>query len=99
MSELRIRTDQSEQSAAPPFIDLKSCLCLLLNILHFHRELKAAGEITIEIPTKACAGQENVILSLEHVQVEASIEYTRRGDLHITLTSPAGENEGKKDMG
>uniref|UniRef100_A0A665T7K9 Neuroendocrine convertase 1 n=1 Tax=Echeneis naucrates TaxID=173247 RepID=A0A665T7K9_ECHNA len=54
------------------------------------RELKAAGEITIEIPTKACAGQENAIRSLEHVQVEASIEYTRRGDLHITLTSPAG---------
>uniref|UniRef100_A0A3B4VKW6 Neuroendocrine convertase 1 n=1 Tax=Seriola dumerili TaxID=41447 RepID=A0A3B4VKW6_SERDU len=54
------------------------------------RELKAAGEITIEIPTKACAGQENTVRSLEHVQVEASIEYTRRGDLHITLTSPAG---------
>ncbi|XP_037535111.1 neuroendocrine convertase 1 [Nematolebias whitei] len=58
---------------------------------HFQpRELKAAGEITIEIPTKACAGQENAVRSLEHVQVEASIEYTRRGDLHITLTSPAG---------
>uniref|UniRef100_A0A672YAN0 Neuroendocrine convertase 1 n=1 Tax=Sphaeramia orbicularis TaxID=375764 RepID=A0A672YAN0_9TELE len=56
------------------------------------RELKAAGEITIEIPTKACAGQENAVRSLEHVQVEASIEYTRRGDLHITLTSPAGTN-------
>lgn len=56
-----------------------------------HRELKAAGEITIEIPVKACEGQENAVRSLEHVQVEASIEYTRRGDLHITLTSPAGE--------
>lgn len=56
-----------------------------------YRELKAAGEITIEIPTKACVGQENAVLSLEHVQVEASIEYTRRGDLHITLTSPAGK--------
>lgn len=54
------------------------------------RELKAAGEITIEIPTKACEGQENTVKSLEHVQVEASIAYTRRGDLHITLTSPAG---------
>lgn len=55
-----------------------------------HRELKAAGEITIEIPTKACEGQVNAVHSLEHVQVEASIEYTRRGDLHITLTSPSG---------
>ncbi|KAK0151327.1 Neuroendocrine convertase 1 [Merluccius polli] len=54
------------------------------------RALKAAGEITIEIPTKACAGQPNAVRSLEHVQVEASIEYTRRGDLHITLTSPSG---------
>uniref|UniRef100_A0AAY4AF72 Neuroendocrine convertase 1 n=1 Tax=Denticeps clupeoides TaxID=299321 RepID=A0AAY4AF72_9TELE len=54
------------------------------------RPLKAAGEITIEIPTKACAGQENAVKFLEHVQVEASIEYTRRGDLHITLTSPSG---------
>lgn len=54
------------------------------------RELKAAGEITVEIPTRACRGQDNQVLSLEHVQVEASIEYTRRGDLHITLTSPAG---------
>uniref|UniRef100_A0A3B4AHS3 Neuroendocrine convertase 1 n=1 Tax=Periophthalmus magnuspinnatus TaxID=409849 RepID=A0A3B4AHS3_9GOBI len=54
------------------------------------RELKASGEITIEIPTHACRGQENAVLSLEHVQVEASIEYTRRGDLHITLTSPSG---------
>uniref|UniRef100_A0A8C7PQ70 Neuroendocrine convertase 1 n=1 Tax=Oncorhynchus mykiss TaxID=8022 RepID=A0A8C7PQ70_ONCMY len=54
------------------------------------RALKAAGEITIEIPTKACAGQNNAVLSLEHVQVEASIEYTRRGDLHIKLTSPSG---------
>lgn len=54
------------------------------------RDLKAAGEISIEIPTKACEGQGNAIKSLEHVQVEASIEYTRRGDLHITLTSPSG---------
>lgn len=55
-----------------------------------YRPLKAAGEISIEIPTKACAGQANSIESLEHVQVEVSIEYTRRGDLHITLTSPSG---------
>ncbi|XP_058488774.1 neuroendocrine convertase 1 isoform X2 [Solea solea] len=66
--------------------------CIIRDDSFQPRELKAAGEITIEIPTKACAGQENAIHSLEHVQVEASIEYTRRGDLHITLTSPAGTN-------
>lgn len=68
--------------------------CFILCYFHAPlRELKAAGEISIEIPTKACEGQENAIKSLEHVQVEASIEYTRRGDLHITLTSPAGEGQ------
>uniref|UniRef100_A0A7N6FLQ4 Neuroendocrine convertase 1 n=1 Tax=Anabas testudineus TaxID=64144 RepID=A0A7N6FLQ4_ANATE len=67
-------------------------LCIVRDDSFQPRELKAAGEITIEIPTKACAGQDNAVHSLEHVQVEASIEYTRRGDLHITLTSPAGTN-------
>ncbi|XP_048450874.1 neuroendocrine convertase 1 isoform X2 [Rhincodon typus] len=56
------------------------------------KALKAGGEITIEIPTTACEGQDNNIKALEHVQLEATIEYTRRGDLHITLTSPAGTN-------
>lgn len=45
----------------------------------------------VEIPTRACEGQENVIKSLEHVQFEATIEYSRRGDLHVTLTSAAGK--------
>uniref|UniRef100_A0A2K5YTY2 Neuroendocrine convertase 1 n=1 Tax=Mandrillus leucophaeus TaxID=9568 RepID=A0A2K5YTY2_MANLE len=54
------------------------------------RALKANGEVIIEIPTKACEGQENAIKSLEHVQFEATIEYSRRGDLHVTLTSAAG---------
>uniref|UniRef100_A0A6Q2ZFF5 Neuroendocrine convertase 1 n=1 Tax=Esox lucius TaxID=8010 RepID=A0A6Q2ZFF5_ESOLU len=65
-------------------------LCIVRDDSFQPRALKAAGEITIEIPTKACAGQDNSVVSLEHVQVEASIEYTRRGDLHITLTSPSG---------
>ncbi|KAL7844134.1 hypothetical protein SRHO_G00226730 [Serrasalmus rhombeus] len=64
--------------------------CIVRDDTFQPRPLKAAGEISIEIPTKACAGQTNSIESLEHVQVEASIEYTRRGDLHITLTSPSG---------
>ncbi|KAK1345107.1 hypothetical protein QTO34_013814 [Cnephaeus nilssonii] len=54
------------------------------------RALKANGEVIIEIPTRACEGQENAITSLEHVQFEATIEYSRRGDLHVTLTSAAG---------
>ncbi|KAL2294807.1 hypothetical protein Nmel_008558 [Mimus melanotis] len=54
------------------------------------RLLKANEEVIIEIPTKACEGQENSIASLEHVQLEATIEYSRRGDLHVTLVSPSG---------
>ncbi|XP_041043007.1 neuroendocrine convertase 1 [Carcharodon carcharias] len=66
--------------------------CIVKDNTFESRALKAGGEITIEIPTKACEGQDNNIKALEHVQLEATIEYTRRGDLHITLTSPAGTN-------
>ncbi|XP_073744484.1 neuroendocrine convertase 1 isoform X3 [Callorhinus ursinus] len=54
------------------------------------RALKGNGEVIIEIPTRACEGQDNALKSLEHVQFEATIEYSRRGDLHVTLTSAAG---------
>lgn len=57
---------------------------------NFDRLLRANEEVIIEIPTKACEGQENSIASLEHVQLEATIEYSRRGDLHVTLVSPSG---------
>ncbi|XP_032873196.1 neuroendocrine convertase 1 [Amblyraja radiata] len=66
--------------------------CIVRDNTFESRPLKAGGEITVEIPTKACEGQANHITALEHVQLEATIEYTRRGDLHITLTSPAGTN-------
>ncbi|XP_069914593.1 proprotein convertase subtilisin/kexin type 4 isoform X8 [Oryctolagus cuniculus] len=38
----------------------------------------------------ACAGRGNWIRSLEHVQVQLSLTYSRRGDLQISLTSPMG---------
>ncbi|VFV46673.1 proprotein convertase subtilisin kexin [Lynx pardinus] len=38
----------------------------------------------------ACAGRANHIRSLEHVQVQLSLSYSRRGDLEISLTSPMG---------
>uniref|UniRef100_A0A8C6E314 Proprotein convertase subtilisin/kexin type 4 n=1 Tax=Moschus moschiferus TaxID=68415 RepID=A0A8C6E314_MOSMO len=38
----------------------------------------------------ACAGHANSIRSLEHVQVQLSLSYSRRGDLEISLTSPMG---------
>ncbi|XP_076977422.1 proprotein convertase subtilisin/kexin type 4 isoform X3 [Tamandua tetradactyla] len=38
----------------------------------------------------ACTGHPNYIRSLEHVQVQLSLTYSRRGDLEIVLTSPMG---------
>ena len=38
----------------------------------------------------ACIGHANYIRSLEHVQVQLSLSYSRRGDLEISLTSPMG---------
>ncbi|XP_065555711.1 proprotein convertase subtilisin/kexin type 4 isoform X7 [Lathamus discolor] len=37
-----------------------------------------------------CSGRTKRIRSLEHVQVQLSLSYSRRGDLVITLTSPMG---------
>ncbi|XP_053330669.1 neuroendocrine convertase 1 isoform X2 [Spea bombifrons] len=65
-------------------------ICVVMDSGFKPRFLRAEGEIIVEIPTKACEGQDNYVKSLEHLQLETTIEYTRRGDLHITLTSPSG---------
>ncbi|KAG9487990.1 hypothetical protein GDO78_007669 [Eleutherodactylus coqui] len=65
-------------------------VCIVKDSDFAPRILKSEDEITIEIPTRACEGQDNFIMSLEHMQFEVTIEYSRRGDLHITLTSPSG---------
>lgn len=36
--------------------------------------------------------EKNHIKYLEHVQLYVTIEYSRRGDLHLNLTSPNGTN-------
>ncbi|XP_070230969.1 proprotein convertase subtilisin/kexin type 4 isoform X8 [Bos mutus] len=61
---------------------------------------RPAGEALAPIPilpvmhvrknVSACAGHANSIRSLEHVQVQLSLSYSRRGDLEISLTSPMG---------
>uniref|UniRef100_A0A6J0SNP4 Proprotein convertase subtilisin/kexin type 4 isoform X1 n=1 Tax=Pogona vitticeps TaxID=103695 RepID=A0A6J0SNP4_9SAUR len=40
--------------------------------------------------TPACQGGTKAIRSLEHVQAQLSLRYSRRGDLFISLTSPMG---------
>nr|XP_032829914.1 neuroendocrine convertase 1-like [Petromyzon marinus] len=64
--------------------------CVVTDDRFTPRWLGNGREVSVEIPTRGCEGQENEIRSLEHVQLETTLEYTRRGDLHITLTSPTG---------
>ncbi|XP_078620006.1 neuroendocrine convertase 1-like [Branchiostoma floridae x Branchiostoma japonicum] len=53
------------------------------------RDLGNGEEIIIEMETDGCRGN-NHVEALEHVQVKTTIDYTRRGDLRIVLTSPSG---------
>ncbi|XP_024207280.2 proprotein convertase subtilisin/kexin type 4 isoform X4 [Pan troglodytes] len=46
--------------------------------------------IYIRENVSACAGLHNSIRSLEHVQAQLTLSYSRRGDLEISLTSPMG---------
>lgn len=42
------------------------------------------------LDTDACAGKDNAINFLEHVQARITLKSKRRGDLVIHLTSPSG---------
>ncbi|KAM6168910.1 proprotein convertase subtilisin/kexin type 4 [Erethizon dorsatum] len=44
----------------------------------------------VEKNVSACIGSQHYIRSLEHVQVQLWLSYSRRGDLEISLTSPMG---------
>nr|XP_055104239.1 proprotein convertase subtilisin/kexin type 4 isoform X4 [Symphalangus syndactylus] len=46
--------------------------------------------IHIRKNVSACAGRRNSIRSLEHVQAQLTLSYSRRGDLEVSLTSPLG---------
>lgn len=46
--------------------------------------------LLLEIEADSCVGTKNEIRYLEHVQLVLSIDYTRRGDLTIFLTTPMG---------
>lgn len=48
------------------------------------------SKLTISTDVSSCSGRTKRIRSLEHVQVQLSLSYSRRGDLVITLTSPMG---------
>lgn len=46
--------------------------------------------LTIQLTTDACAGQDNEVRYVEHVQAIITARVTRRGDMTINMTSPSG---------
>ncbi|XP_045901133.1 furin-like protease kpc-1 [Micropterus dolomieu] len=58
--------------------------------LHPTRILSPGGIVSVNIQSEACRGRTNEINTLEHVQVRVSISAVCRGDLSISLESPAG---------
>lgn len=48
------------------------------------------SKLTVSADTSSCSGRTSSIRSLEHVQVQLSLSYSRRGDLRVTLRSPMG---------
>ncbi|XP_063003351.1 proprotein convertase subtilisin/kexin type 4 [Elgaria multicarinata webbii] len=56
-----------------------------------HKPVAVGLRLSIsENVTSACLGKTRSIRALEHVQVQLSLRYSRRGDLAISLTSPMG---------
>ncbi|XP_053321052.1 proprotein convertase subtilisin/kexin type 4 [Spea bombifrons] len=60
----------------------------LVEVVSVPRKLHSSLLVTENII--ACASSPNHIVSLEHVQAQISLSYSRRGDLEIYLTSPMG---------
>ncbi|XP_067169162.1 proprotein convertase subtilisin/kexin type 4 [Apteryx mantelli] len=55
-----------------------------------HTPRNIGSKLTISVNVSFCSGRTKGIRSLEHVQVQLSLSYSRRGDLVIALTSPMG---------
>lgn len=55
--------------------------------------MSTGNPIQIDVKSTGCMGEkDNHIRFLEHVQLYVTIEYSRRGDLHINMSSPMGTN-------
>ncbi|XP_009573083.1 PREDICTED: proprotein convertase subtilisin/kexin type 4, partial [Fulmarus glacialis] len=55
-----------------------------------HAPRNIGSKLTVSTDISFCSGRTKDIRSLEHVQVQLSLSYSRRGDLVIALTSPMG---------
>ncbi|KAI9520822.1 hypothetical protein NQZ68_013227 [Dissostichus eleginoides] len=64
--------------------------CIKEVTLHPTRILSPGGVVSVDIESDACRGRKNEINTVEHVQVRVSISAVCRGDLSISLVSPAG---------
>ncbi|XP_056372621.1 proprotein convertase subtilisin/kexin type 4 isoform X2 [Hyla sarda] len=51
---------------------------------------RVSSHLVVSHNISGCSGTTNYILSLEHVEAQLSLSYTRRGDLEMYLTSPMG---------
>ncbi|XP_078109837.1 neuroendocrine convertase 2-like isoform X2 [Sander vitreus] len=64
--------------------------CMQEVTLHPSRIVSPGGVVSVNIQSDACRWRTNEINTLEHVQVKVSISTVCRGDLSISLESPAG---------
>jgi len=52
--------------------------------------MTSGREVVVTLKSTGCKGQDNEVNFLEHVILSIDMSYSRRGDLQILLTSPAG---------
>lgn len=55
-----------------------------------NKERLIQDDLYVTMNTSACAGTENAVNYLEHVQARISLKFQPRGNLRITLVSPSG---------
>ncbi|KAJ3610460.1 hypothetical protein NHX12_022552 [Muraenolepis orangiensis] len=58
--------------------------------LDLRNKIQSGERLVLSIDTRACQGEDNVVRYLEHVQAVITVNGSRRGDLNINMTSPAG---------
>lgn len=66
-------------------------ICEILPINFEPIELNSGSPVQIDIKSTGCFGDSGKQINfLEHIQLFVNLDYSKRGDLHINLTSPNG---------
>uniref|UniRef100_A0A7I4XZS1 P/Homo B domain-containing protein n=1 Tax=Haemonchus contortus TaxID=6289 RepID=A0A7I4XZS1_HAECO len=84
LNALRLTTSARNWKNVPPV----SICSRQFNVLHGN--FTANSTLTIELPFESCAETSGQVNYLERLQLDVSIEHTRRGLISLFLTSPAG---------